>query len=367
MAEVQIRNVGKSYGEHSVLGDFSLQIRDGECFTLLGPSGCGKTVLLRLIAGFEKPDTGSISIGEKIVSSPAKGIYYPPEQRRIGVVFQDYAVWPHKTVQENVIYPLTIQKIPKAEAAARTRGAIAAVNLTDLENRYPYQLSGGQQQRVALARALVAEPDIMLLDEPLCNLDANLREEMRFEIKQMQVNTGVTILYVTHDQEVALAISDRIAIMDQKGCMRQIGVPESVFETPVDSYVFQFMGVSNFLPAERGNGEICVKDTSYVIDWKSNGGPQPPEGGSFFAAFRPSDAELTRDSAGLGGIVKRRNFLGHIIDYRIQVAEHEIRVQQDAHSALAGGAMFDEGEQCGIRFLRLLFYDSADNQETSGK
>lgn len=209
MADIRLLNVTKSYGKHRVVEGFTIEIRDGECFTFLGPSGCGKTVVLRMIAGFEQPDEGEIFIGERLVSAPARRHYIPPEERRIGVVFQDYAVWPHKTVLENVIYPLTIQKVAKEEASERALKTIAMVNLGGLEHRMPFQLSGGQQQRVALARALVSRPDVMLLDEPLSNLDANLREEMRFEIKELQKNTGVTILYVTHDQEVALAISDR--------------------------------------------------------------------------------------------------------------------------------------------------------------
>ncbi len=367
MAEVHVQNIDKSYGKHRLLEDLTLRINDGECFTLLGPSGCGKTVLLRLIAGFEKPDAGTISIGQTVVSSPEKGIHFPPEQRRIGVVFQDYAVWPHRTVLENVIYPLKIQKVPGTDALARTREAVAAVNLSGLENRYPYQLSGGQQQRVALARALVSRPDIMLLDEPLCNLDANLREEMRFEIKQMQMNTGVTVFYVTHDQEVALAISDRIAIMDGKGRVRQIGSPENIFENPVDSFVFQFMGVSNFLPVERRDGRIFIKGAEAALEWENGGHQSPPTADIFFAAFRPRDAELTRNGTGMAGIVKRKNFLGHTVDYRIEAAGHEIRVQQDAHSAQGEEDLFNEGEQCGIRLLGLLFYDTAPNGETESR
>ena len=186
MAEVKLEHVRKAYGKKVVYKDLNLTINDGECFTLLGPSGCGKTVMLRMIAGFESPDAGVISIGGEVQSSPADKIMVPPEERNLGVVFQDYAVWPHMTVRENVMYPLQMQKVDKAEAAKRTQDAINSVNLNGLEERLPSQLSGGQQQRVALARALVAEPKIMLLDEPLTNLDANLREEMRFEIRALQ-------------------------------------------------------------------------------------------------------------------------------------------------------------------------------------
>ncbi len=226
MSDIRFRSVRKTYGAKAVLQDLDLHIRSGECFVLIGPSGCGKTVALRLLAGFETPDAGEISIGDAVVAGPRHSL--PPEERRIGVVFQDYAVWPHMDVAENVRYPLKMRKVEKAEAETRTGAAIEQVNLSGYERRLPSQLSGGQQQRVALARALVAQPEVMLLDEPLTNLDANLREEMRFEIKELQRKTGSTILYVTHDHEVALAIADRIAVMDAGGRIRQIGTPENV-------------------------------------------------------------------------------------------------------------------------------------------
>ena len=232
MATVQLTGITKSYRENSVLAELSLTVNHGECFTLLGPSGCGKTVLLRLVAGFERPDAGSIRIGERIVSDAASSINTAPNERSLGVVFQDYAVWPHMSVFKNIAYPLKLSRVPDQELRTRVMEAVAQVNLNGLEDRMPSQLSGGQQQRVALARALVAKPALLLLDEPLCNLDANLREEMRFEIKELQKNLGITIFYVTHDQEIALAISDRLAIMDEKGVIRQIGTPDEIYEHP---------------------------------------------------------------------------------------------------------------------------------------
>ena len=229
MEIIRIEGIAKSYGSHQVHKDLSLSIEKGECFTLLGPSGCGKTVLLRLIAGFETPDAGQISIDNTVVSDPAAGIYIPPDSRGLGVVFQDYAVWPHMSVFENVAYPLKIAKRPKDEIRNRVMESIEMVGMTGLEKRLPSELSGGQQQRVALARALVANSSLMLLDEPLTNLDANLREEMRFEIKELQRKLNITVLYVTHDQEVALAISDRLAIMDDAGRIRQTGNPWEIF------------------------------------------------------------------------------------------------------------------------------------------
>jgi len=194
---IRVEDVSKSYGSRSILNNLSLTIKKGECFTLLGPSGCGKTVLLRLIAGFESPDAGRIYLDDTLVM--------PPENRGIGLVFQDYAVWPHMTVFDNVGYPLKIAKRPKEEIRERVMEMVEIVGMKDLEKRLPSELSGGQQQRVALARALVGKPALLLLDEPLSNLDANLREEMRFEIKELQRKLNVTVLYVTHDQEIGLA------------------------------------------------------------------------------------------------------------------------------------------------------------------
>ena len=361
MADVRLERVSKAYDKHTVFSDLSLTARDGECFTLLGPSGCGKTVIMRLIAGFEQPSAGNIFIGDSLVSSRETGLHLPPEARRIGVVFQDYAVWPHKTVFDNVIYPLSIQKIPKDEARRRTIAAIESVNLRGLEDRMPYQLSGGQQQRVALARALVSNPEIMLLDEPLCNLDANLREEMRFEIKELQRRNGVTILYVTHDQEIALALSDRIAIMDPRGRIRQIGTPFEIFESPADSYVYRFMGVSNFIPVRAGNNRVFIDGSAQTLDCK------PPERmrgrRHFIAACRPTEIELTRNGAPIQGTIKRRNFLGPMIDYRVTIGDHELRVQQDTREALDRNLVLNEGECCGVTFVGLLWYEEPDSPE----
>ena len=359
MAEVKLTGAAKYYGKHRVFENLDLTIQDGECFTLLGPSGCGKTVLLRLIAGFETPSAGEISIGGSVVSSPARKIHLPPESRRISVVFQDYAVWPHKTVYDNVIYPLQIQKIEKKEADQRTHKAIAQVNLSGLETRLPYQLSGGQQQRVALARALVSRPEIMLLDEPLCNLDANLREEMRFEIKELQRQTGFTILYVTHDQELAMSIADRVAIMDRNGRIRQLGSPEEIYERPADSNVFRFMGISNFVPVVGRENSVCIRGTDLPLL-----SPRPEGlivGKETVAAFRPSDVDLLRNHNGIPqGRVKRRILLGPMIDYRIDLAGREIRVQQDTHEALAKNGMLSEGETCSLRLHNIQWFDHVE-------
>ena len=262
---IRVEDVSKSYGSRSILNNLSLTIKKGECFTLLGPSGCGKTVLLRLIAGFESPDAGRIYLDDTLVTDPAAQVEVPPENRGIGLVFQDYAVWPHMTVFDNVGYPLKIAKRPKEEIRERVMEMVEIVGMKGLEKRLPSELSGGQQQRVALARALVGKPALLLLDEPLSNLDANLREEMRFEIKELQRKLNVTVLYVTHDQEIGLAISDRVAIMDEAGAIQQIGTPWEIFEQPVNPFVFNFMGIANFIDVRRENGAFLVGSGSHPL------------------------------------------------------------------------------------------------------
>lgn len=357
MAEVRLERVSKAYGRQQVVQDLSITIPDGECVTFLGPSGCGKTVILRLIAGFEHPDRGDIFIGENLVASGERRVHVPPEQRRCAVVFQDYAVWPHKTVLQNVLYPLHMQRIPKEEAERRASEAVAQVGLTGLEKRLPYQLSGGQQQRVALARALVSRPEIMLLDEPLNNLDANLREEMRFELKELQKRSGVTILYVTHDQEVALALSDHIAVFDRRGAIHQIGTPREVYEHPVDSYVFRFLGVSNFLPVEWRNGAAFLRGTTMAVEGASP--PSAGRAGGAVAACRPGDIELSRLPSPLQGVVKRVTYLGPTFDYRIALGPAEVRVEQDVAEALRQGLRFAEGETCSLILHDLKWFDEA--------
>ncbi len=355
MATIALDAVSKAYGKRQVLSGLSLTIEHGECFTLLGPSGCGKTVLLRLIAGFETPESGSIRIGDAIVTDPARGVAVPTDSRELGVVFQDYAVWPHMTVFGNVAYPLKIAGVPPDELRKRTLEAIDLVNMGNLEKRFPSELSGGQQQRVALARALVAKPSLLLLDEPLSNLDANLREEMRFEIKELQRKLNVTVLYVTHDQEIALAISDRMAVLDEKGAIRQIGSPVEIFEHPKDSFVFNFMGIANFLPVRREGERFLVADGDQPVPWtKPEGG-----GGAWAASFRPSDVRIGRPGAdgALEGVVRRASFLGAMMDYMVEVDGATLRASLETHEAMAGGLMFREGEACSIAFNSLHWFD----------
>ncbi len=360
MADVRIAGLEKRYADHVVLSGLDLTVADGECFTLLGPSGCGKTVLLRLIAGFEAPGAGTIAIGDAMVADAVAETMIPPNERGLGMVFQDYAVWPHMNVADNVSYPLKLAEVPVPERRARTQAAVEMVGLGGLEARLPSELSGGQQQRVALARAFVSEPQLLLLDEPLNNLDANLREEMRFEIKALQKKLGVTVFYVTHDQEIALGISDRLAVMDDTGRLRQIGTPEEIYERPADAFVLSFLGVSNFLPLMKGDdGWLAGKQR---VPW--TGASPALDGDAACAGFRPSDVVLSRDGAGLDGRVQRASFLGSTMDYLIDVAGTPVRAALPSHECLEKGLMFAEGESCRISLADVHWFPEGQAEST---
>ena len=350
---IRVENVSKGYPGHPVLNNLSLTLKKGECFTLLGPSGCGKTVLLRLLAGFESADAGKIYIGDTLVNDPEARIAVPPENRGLGVVFQDYAVWPHMTVFENVAYPLKIANRPKDEIQDRVMRMIDIVGMKGLDKRLPSELSGGQQQRVALARALVADPALLLLDEPLSNLDANLREEMRFEIKELQKKLGVTVLYVTHDQEIGLAISDRVAIMNAEGAIQQIGTPWEIFEQPVNPFVFNFMGIANFIDVRREENAFLVGKGSQPIPWETPAG----DAMDWVAAFRPSDIRIARSGDGLHGVIRRANFLGAMMDYLIEIDGTHLRTSLETHHAIAQDLMFKAGDECSLSFLSLHWFE----------
>jgi ABC-type Fe3+/spermidine/putrescine transport system ATPase subunit len=237
---IALANLTKRFGALAAISDVTLSIEEGEMFTLLGPSGCGKTTLLRLLAGFYTPDAGQIRFGERVVND------VPPDERGIGMVFQNYALWPHMTVSQNVAYGLKLRKRPSTEIAARVNAILDKVGLAGLGERYPGQLSGGQQQRVALARALVLNPQMLLLDEPLSNLDAKIRVQVRAEIRKLQKELGITAVYVTHDQEEALAMSDRIAVFSL-GKVCQVGAPRTLYERPVSRFVADFIGINNLV------------------------------------------------------------------------------------------------------------------------
>src|SRR4051812_10865617 len=242
VASVDLRGLTKHYGNLAVVDDVSLRIAHGLLVCLLGPSGCGKTTTLRLLAGFVEPTAGEIAVGDRVVSSPARTL--PPEQRNMSMIFQSYALWPHMTVTENVAYGLTLRKLDKSAIAQKVKGILATTKLEALAARYPGELSGGQQQRVALARALIVEPETLLLDEPLSNLDANLREEMRFEVRRLHDAYRYTTVYVTHDQAEALTTADLIAVMNA-GKIEQSGSPEDIYDRPRSEFVARFIGSSN--------------------------------------------------------------------------------------------------------------------------
>ncbi len=245
MAKLLIENLQKRFGGVKAIDGVTLTVADGEFVTLLGPSGCGKTTTLNCLAGLETPDEGTIRVGDKVFFDSGRSIDLPPESRNAGLVFQSYALWPHKTVGANIDLPLRLRKYSEKEIRERVENVMKVVELSGLEKRYPHELSGGQQQRVALARALVYEPSILLLDEPLSNLDAKLRERARFWLRQIQKRIGTTTIYVTHDQLESLALSDRIAVM-KDGKILQIGSPTEIFEKPSVPFVADFMGTNNF-------------------------------------------------------------------------------------------------------------------------
>ena len=320
MSQVKLEHLYTRFGNVTAVGDFNLDVKDGEFISFLGPSGCGKTTTLRMIAGFERPTEGSIILGDTVVSSASEGLFMAPEKRDIGMVFQSYAVWPHMTVAENVAYPLKIQGVSKAERDRRVEEALKMVHLDQYGRRYPNQLSGGQQQRVALARALIAHPGLLLLDEPLSNLDAKLRESMRFEISTLQKELGITVIYVTHDQSEAMTMSDRIVVMNG-GEIQQIGRPFDVYTHPANKMVADFIGLVNFVPAAMRGDRAFIKNTT--VSFPNEAGI--PEGDGIIAV-RPENVSLSKNGGMLKGTVRHRFYMGDAVDYRIETAAGMIRV-----------------------------------------
>ena len=301
-----MRGVSKAFGDFHALKDVTLDVADGEFLAVLGPSGCGKTTLLRMVAGFEAGSAGTIAIGERPVFGPGENV--PPEKRRVGIVFQNYALWPHMTVAQNVGFALKVAKVEKGEAKRRVDDALALVNLQGFGERYPANLSGGQRQRVALARCLVAAPSLVLFDEPLANLDVHLRAAMEDEFARFHERTGTTMVYITHDQAEAMALGDRIIVMD-RGRIAQAGTPQQIYRAPANAFVADFIGTMNRLPAAlEGNA------------WRVPGGlvPCAADVANVAAAqnaellFRPEDVALARpEDAHLGGAVVTALFLGN--------------------------------------------------------
>lgn len=346
MAQLKLSHIYKRFGNVTAVGDFNLDVADGEFISFLGPSGCGKTTTLRMIAGFEKPSEGIITIGDTEISNAAKGFFMAPEKRGIGMVFQSYAVWPHMNVVDNVGYPLKIQNIPKEERLDRVMKMLELVHLKEYAERFPNQLSGGQQQRVALARALVARPSLLLLDEPLSNLDAKLRESMRFEISGIQKELGITVIYVTHDQSEAMTMSDRIVVMSM-GKVQQIGRPFEIYTKPANQMVADFIGLVNFIPAETKGDRIFIKGH------ESLSFPNPKNiVGEAVIAVRPENISLSKTGGMVAGVMHHRFYLGDSIDYRVKVKDHFIRVIQKG----AEFGAFSDGDTVYLDFDNVMAF-----------
>ena len=312
---ITFQNTVKKYGENTVISNLSLQVKSGEFFTLLGPSGCGKTTLLRMVAGFNSIEGGEIRFGDKLINA------IPPEKRNIGMVFQNYAIFPHMTVEGNVAFGLKNRKVPKEEISRRVDAILKKVHIENLRDRLPQNMSGGQQQRVALARAIVIEPDVLLMDEPLSNLDAKLRVEMRDAIREIQHAVGITTIYVTHDQEEALAISDRIGVM-YKGVLQHVGTPRDIYLRPANQFVAGFIGKSNFLPvtgSEEGGKKLLRFGEEYTVEMQ-NLVDDAPFSGNFIAAVRPEEFEIHASAPGIRGVVHDCVFLGLTMHYFIELA-----------------------------------------------
>ncbi len=316
MDAVLVSDLWKTFDGVVAARAVSFSIGPEEFFTLLGPSGCGKTTTLRCVAGLELPTRGRITIGGRVVNDLDAGQFVPPEGRRLGMVFQNYAVWPHMTVFDNVAYPLRVAGESRWAIASRVAEVLDLVELRGLGGRYPHQLSGGQQQRVALGRALAGRPKILLLDEPLSNLDAKLREQMRFELKELQRRMRIPVLYVTHDQAEAMALSDRLAVMAD-GQIAQIGRPTEIYNRPGTRFVADFIGQMNFLPAHiiaAAPGVASVRIDGYECRAENPSGISGPAA----MAVRPEDMILGA-SEGLPGRVGVRNFLGNLVEYRVKL------------------------------------------------
>jgi iron(III) transport system ATP-binding protein len=319
LASVELRGLTKRYGSLAVVDDVSLRIDHGKLVCLLGPSGCGKTTTLRLIAGFLEPSGGEIHVGDRVVSSRERTL--PPEQRQMSMIFQSYALWPHMTVAENIVYGLRLRKLDRDTIARKLAAILATAKLEPLAQRYPGELSGGQQQRVALARALIVEPQTLLLDEPLSNLDANLREEMRFEIRRLHDEYRYTTVYVTHDQSEAMTTADLIAVMNA-GRIDQLGSPEDIYDRPQSEFVARFIGASNIVKGvARDHDHVAFAGATLRVTGASltagqNAAVAIRQHDIGLATTAPADAENV-----VPAVVRRQVFLGASRDYLVEAAD----------------------------------------------
>jgi iron(III) transport system ATP-binding protein len=346
-AMVELDRLGKNFDAEAAVREASLSVGRGEFMTLLGPSGCGKTTTLRCIAGLERPDAGEIRIDGEIMTSVGRGIHRNPEHRNIGMVFQSYALWPHMTVFDNVAYGLRVRRAPFSVIRERTTRVLELVGLADFADRYATKLSGGQRQRVALARAIVYEPKVVLFDEPLSNLDARLREQMRVELVRLQKEVGITSIYVTHDQSEALVMSDRVVVMN-KGVIQQVGDPHTVYTRPVNTFVANFIGVANLMEGillgRSGNileMEIPLGESHAPLHVKALGGHDVSPGQRLILSVRPEDVLVhlrKPDSSGndnlFAGEVIDAIYLGNLLECRVRVGRYEISAQIDHYEQL---------------------------------
>jgi iron(III) transport system ATP-binding protein len=338
MSFMELSGLTKRYGSSNVVDNITLSVGKGTLVCLLGPSGCGKTTTLRLIAGFVEPDAGEIRIGGRRISAPGASV--APERRNMSMIFQSYALWPHMTVYENVAYGLTLRSLPRADIARRTDTILAAAKLGPLAQRYPGELSGGQQQRVALARALVIEPETLLLDEPLSNLDANLREEMRFEIRRLHDKYRYTTVYVTHDQAEAMTTADLIVVMNQ-GAIEQAGTPEEIYQRPRTEFVARFIGGTNVFRGRRRFEDTV--DCGHGLALRCGSGEFAAEGDTA-VSVRHHDVHLLRGKPDatlpncIDGTVIRQVYLGGHRDYLVSLAGGEtVRTVTPTDVAIAVG------------------------------
>jgi len=342
---VEFQDIALAFGKTEVLRDISLAIEPGEFFALLGPSGSGKSTLLRVIAGFAQAKTGRVLVDGKDITG------VPPWRRDIGMVFQNYALWPHMTVQDNVAFGLEERKLPRSEVRRKVAAALDLVGLAELAARRPSQLSGGQQQRVALARTIAIEPKVLLLDEPLSNLDAKLRVHMRVELLALQRKLGVTTIFVTHDQEEALSISDRVAVLDA-GVIQQVGTPMELFDRPANRFIANFVGTINLYAGRLKTGDGAMVFVSDALGTISLAGVPLPPPGEVEIAFRPHVVALCDPGAPVGGGLIRlegrvaaREFLGEFIRYTVKSGAAEI-ISDQAH--YTGARSFAPGEAVQI-------------------
>ena len=352
--QIILRNVTKRFttktlGTVTAVNNFNLSINEGECFSFLGPSGCGKTTTLRMIAGFEDLSEGEIELCGRLVSSKEKNLYVPPEDRGLGMVFQAFAVWPHMNVFENVAFPLRIQKLPKSEIITRVKTALHHTSLDGMEEVYPGDLSGGQQQRIALARAIVTNPKVMLLDEPLSNLDPKLRESMRFEIKELQRKFNFTIIFVTHDQSEAMAISDRMMVCDM-GNIMQVDTPFNLYNKPCNKFVHSFLGESTFFDVHIRDGKVYADgDDNQPLELKI---PEYADREMVVAA-RPNEIELNR-TEGYRTKIESRIFLTDMTEYLVKVGSQMLTIKTPHR------IVFSEGETCYIKIVNSIWYPKDD-------